>query len=189
MIGGTLEYLMSSLPNLSFRQTEETKGQVLSLLKKYAGNTAGTLSPLEILDSEAQKYLSASDFAIFQKISLNNIHEEAFRNHRSKVLTAFSNFIFELKDSLKKWRIAQKEGQKKAINHKFESITAEGTPLEKEIRMMKYQWDKLEELSIGHFADFDALVIYKMKLMILLRWWSFNVEKGMAHFTQITSNN
>jgi hypothetical protein len=189
MIGGTLEYLMSSLPNLSFQDTAEAKEQVLSLLHKYEGNAAEASKPIEILESEAQKYLPASKFAAFQKLRLNNIHAEEFRHHKSKVLAAFSTFNFELKDAIRKWRITQKDEKNKAVNRKVEQLIGEGTPLEKEIRIMKHQWDKLEELSIGHFADFDALAIYKMKLMILLRWWSFNAEKGMAHFTQLTSNN
>lgn len=187
MIGGTLEYLVSSLPNLSFQNLDEKKYQVLGLLQKYGDNTTGKLSPIEILDNEARKYLPASKFAVFQKINLKNIHRAEFRNYKSKVLTTFSSFTFELKKSINEWRISQDEEKKKPEKSKIGSIVGEGTPLEKEIRIMEYQWDKLEELSVGHFSDFDALLIYKIKLMILLRWWSFNVEKGMDHFIRITS--
>jgi hypothetical protein len=188
MIGGTFEYLMSSLPNLSFQNTEETKQGVLGLLQKYAGK-AVELSPVEILDSEAEKFLPTSAFYIFQKVSLKNIHEREFREHNSKVLSAFSKFTFELKKETKVWRKSQQEKEGKTVKNKLEEIIGEGTPLEKEIQIMKYQWNELEELSAGHFADVEALFTYKIKLMILLRWWSFKMEKGFEKFTQITTNN
>lgn len=189
MMADTLEYLMSSLPNLTFQNTDKVKHRVLSLLQKYAGNTAGELSPVEILDGEAQKFLPALKFSVFQKINLKNIHEAEFRENKSKVLFAFSTFTLGLKKEIKEWRTLQNESEKKAVKHKFENIIGEGTPLEKEIRIMRYQWEKLEELSAGHFADFEALVTYKIKLMILLRWWSFNMEKGMENFSRMTTNN
>ena len=189
MIGGTLEYLMSSLPDLSFRNSEEVKRGVIGLLEKYAGPAAERLSPLEILDDEAQKFLPASAFPVFQKINLGNIHEDEFRESKSKVLSAYATFTFELKKEIKAWRTSQNEGEKKAVKTKVEHLIGEGTPLEKEIRIMQYQWNKLEALSAGHFADFEALVTYKIKLMILLRWWSFNVKKGLVIFHQMTTNN
>jgi hypothetical protein len=33
-----------------------------------------------------------------------------------------------------------------------------------------YRWQKLEELGFGHFFDLDALVVYALKLMIVVRW-------------------
>ena len=32
------------------------------------------------------------------------------------------------------------------------------------------RWRKLEELSLGHYFDFDFLIIYALKLLIVLRW-------------------
>ena len=189
MIGGTLEYLMSSLPNLSFQNTDEAKQRVLGLLQKYAGNAATELRPVEILDSEAEKFLPASAFYVFQKINLKSIHQEEFHKNKSKVLSAFSKFTFELKNEIRAWRKPQHENEKKLAKNNIEKIIGEGTPLEKEIQIMKYQWNKLEDLSAGHFADIEALFAYKIKLIILLRWWSFNMEKGFEKFTRMTTNN
>lgn len=186
MIGGTLEYLMSSLPHLTFQHTEEARHQVIGLLEKYAGYLDKALSPVEILDGEARKFLPADAFAVFQKIHLNNIHEPEFQMDKSKVLSAYSTFTFQLKGDIKKWRTLPDESENKSIKNKVESIIGEGTPLEKEIQIMQHQWEKLNELSAGHFSDFEALVTYKIKLMLLLRWWSFNMEKGMEHYTNVT---
>jgi flagellar motor switch/type III secretory pathway protein FliN len=177
------------LPNLSFQNSEEAKSKVFGLLQKYAGITADEVSPVEILDSEAKKFLSASTFDFFQKINLRNIHDLEFQQSRSKVLSSFSKFTFDLKKEIKKLRIAQKEKEEKSSRNSLEQLMSQGTPLEKEIQIMKYQWEKLEELSIGHYADLEALITYKVKLMILLRWWSFHAEKGFENFTRMTTNN
>lgn len=187
MIGGTFEYLMSSLPDLSFQNTEEAKSKVLGLLEKYAGSTAEQLSAAEILDIEAEKFLPASMFDIFQKISLKNIHEPAFQKSKIRVLSAFSKLSFELKKAIKARRTSRNESEKTTTKDDLENIIGDGTPLEKEIQIMKYQWDRLEDFSAGHFSDMEALFAYKIKLLILMRWWSFNKQKGLAKFTQLTT--
>lgn len=188
MIGGTFEYLMSSLPNLVFQNTDETKRRVIGLLQKYAGVASDEINPAEILDSEAQKFLDPATFNIFQKINLRNIHELEFQKNKSTVLSTFSKFTFDLKEKIRQSRISQK-GNEKSSKGSLEKLIDQGTPLEKEIQIIKYQWEKLEELSVGHHADLEALITYKIKLMILLRWWSFNVEKGFEIFTRMTINN
>jgi hypothetical protein len=182
MTGGTLEYTISSLPNLAFQNTTEFKEQLLSLFQKYSGGKGGAPGPIEVLDQEACKFLPPAKYDLFQKIELRNIHESTFRQSRSRVLSRFSAFNLELKQQLAKWRKGEKP-EKSEIVH----LAAEGNPLVKEIRIMQYQWQQLEELSIGHFADFDALIIYKLKLLILLRWWSFHTEQGLSVFKQLTS--
>jgi hypothetical protein len=189
MIGGTLEYLMTSLPNLSFQDTDEAKTALFTLLKKYTGNTSKESSAVEMFEMEAEKYLSKSSFQNLQNLNLNQIHKTEFLNHKSRVVSEFAKFTHALKNEIRVWLTTQNESDKKAAKNRVEEIFGEGSPLEKEIRIMKYQWDKLEELSIGHFADIEALFTYKLKLMILLRWWSFNKEKGFNKFIQMTTNN
>jgi hypothetical protein len=42
--------------------------------------------------------------------------------------------------------------------------------LEAEKVLDQARWDFLEELNLGHYFDFDCLLIYGLKLMILERW-------------------
>jgi hypothetical protein len=42
--------------------------------------------------------------------------------------------------------------------------------LDTEKSLDAYRWQKLEELGFGHFFDFDALIVYALKLMIVARW-------------------
>ncbi len=187
MIGGTYEYLMSSLPDLQFQNTNEVKQEVTGLLQKYAGSVADQYDPVKILDIEAQKFLPVSRYRIFKKMNLKNIHNEDFQHIKSKVVSNFSRFSFELKTQLKAWRTAQNSDERKSVKNHLDHILSAGTPLEKEIQIMKYQWHKLEDLSAGHFSDVEALFTYKLKLLILLRWWSFDAQTGFEKFTRITT--
>ena len=189
MIGGSFEYLVSSLPSLPFQNTEEVKSRVIGLLQKYAGTTDHQIGPVEILDSEVQKFLPVSTFLIFQSISLKNIHELQFQQSNNTVLSTFSKFNFELKEQIMRFRISEEGNEKGSTKSSIEKIIGEGTPLDKEIQIMKYQWDKLEELSVGHYANLEALITYKIKLIILLRWWSFDAEKGFETFNRMITNN
>ena len=186
MIGGTYEYLISSLPNLSFQNNEETRQQVISTLRKYAGPANEELSLVEILNREAEKFLPTSVLNIFQTLNLRDIHKPRFQESRIKVLSAFSQYTSELKEEIKTWRTSQNENKNNAASKKVAQIIGEGTPLEKEINIMGHQWDTLEEISVGHLEDLEALFTYKIKLMILQRWWSFDTEKGLNKFILMT---
>lgn len=184
-MGSTYEYLMSSLPDLSFLNTEEAKKKVLGLLSKYVGAGAEGYTAAEMLDREAGKFLPTNAFATFQKLRLRNIHEAEFQQSRSKVLATFSAMTFALKKELKIWRIAKQEGR--SPSSRIAAIVGEGTPLEKEVRIIQYQWEQLEELTAGHYADIEAVFAYKLKLLLLERWWSFDTEQGWAKFSQLTT--
>ncbi len=43
-------------------------------------------------------------------------------------------------------------------------------PLEAEKILDEERWKKLDELCLGHYFDFDVLVVYGLKLLILERW-------------------
>ena len=189
MLAGNLEYVMSSLPNLSFQNTEELRTRVSTIFNKYnvTPKTSGNL--VSILDAEAVKFLSPKQFKIFQHIQLNNIHNEVFQQTKNSVLSAFSKFILHVKRELKAYRIARKSNEDTTkINYELLGDLSEN-PLEAEVQLLQQQWNKLEELSMEHYADFEALVLYKLKLLLLLRWWSFDPENGFEIFTQTINSN
>jgi len=45
--------------------------------------------------------------------------------------------------------------------------------LEAELILDRARWNKLEELTFGHFFDIDFLVVYGLKLLILEKWQRF----------------
>ncbi|MEM8848028.1 MAG: hypothetical protein AAGD17_13085 [Bacteroidota bacterium] len=186
---GNLEYLMASLPHLSFQDTEEERTKVLSLFLKYAGNSEDKEDVVIILMQEAQKFLSVMDYEIFQKVDLNTIHQETFQKSKNKVLSTFSKYMNALKIDLEKLRILRKNGEEPSdLNKQFLPLIP-GTPLEEEEQILKWQWNMLEELSIGHYSDFTALCLYKLKLSLLLRRWSFNEKIGFDHFLNLTQKD
>ncbi|MHA7831523.1 MAG: hypothetical protein ACX93O_10515 [Flagellimonas sp.] len=186
MIAGNLEYLMSSLPYLSLQDTEEVRSMVHSVLKKYADSSKGEKDTVAILDEEAQKFLNPKDYCLFQQIDLDTIHSENFKTHRNKVLAEFSTYLHNLKEGIQQLRILRKNSGEASIPKKPPLPLEPGNPLEEETQLIKWQWDKLEELSLGHYSDFGALAIYKLKLLLLERWWSFDQEQGFAIFLNAT---
>jgi hypothetical protein len=188
MIGGTYEYIINSLPDLSFHSTDETKQRVIGLLQKYAGNVGRDLSPVEILDNEAKKFLPEEAFYFFEKINLQNIHEPEFKLCKIKVLADYATFTFELKNEIKNLRTSAVGQEQKSSKNVMEQLVGEGTPLEKENHLLKYQWDRIDEISAGHLSDMEALFSYKIKLLLLLRRWSFNMEKGYENYIRTTTN-
>jgi hypothetical protein len=47
------------------------------------------------------------------------------------------------------------------------------------------RWRFLDELSVGHYFDIDALIIYAIKLLILERWERINTADG-SHMVETT---
>lgn len=186
MISGNLEYVISSLPYLSFNDSEEQQSRVFSILEKYYGSSVEEQDYISVLDKEAAKFLEPRAYGLFQQINLNNIHEEVFQQSGNKVLSKFSKSVFKLKTDLMALRRFRKTNSESPSikNSRFDAIPE--SPLEAEIHLIKLQWDYLETLSIGHYSDFSALVAYKLKFLLLLRWWSFNQKKGYDNFTTIS---
>ena len=56
-------------------------------------------------------------------------------------------------------------------------------PLEREKLVDKLRWERLEELSLGHDFDLDALIIYRCKLFIVNKYADFQAETGTVRFT------
>ncbi|MCF7929847.1 MAG: DUF2764 domain-containing protein [Spirochaetales bacterium] len=111
------------------------------------------------------------------------------------VLDSWLNWETELRNELIRQRNApfQTEGQ----NHIREADTVAGhpdrvrpaiqadTPLEGERILDQARWQFLDDLSVGHYFDLEALIIYYLQLKILNRWQQFTPEKGEEKFQQI----
>jgi hypothetical protein len=189
MIAGNLEYIMSSLPHLTFEDREEERFRVLSIFKKYALPGAEDDKPVVILDDLAMNYLSPSSFQKFRQIDLRSIHSEFFQKSKNSVLAAFSSYVLWLKSEIRQLRLSRKKSMEAPSVKNALLPLNPGDPLEEEVQLLKWQWNKLEDLSIGHYSDFEALCAYKLKLLILLQWWSFDQEKGFGYFLKITKND
>lgn len=176
MIPGDLEYLISSLPNVSFQNTEEAKRQVFTVFSRYNSRECSIDDIIPALNIEAGKFISGNELALFENISLYNITDDSFRKSTNSTVSEFAEFNYELRTRIKNLRENRRNA--KSGQSDDSGLLSPGNPLEEEVQLMKLQWNKLNELEIEHFADLSALVVYKLKLMILTRWWSFNAEQG-----------
>jgi hypothetical protein len=182
MLTGNLEYLISSLPNLSFSNSEATQHDVKGLFQKYASNVDADQDLVATLQDDASKYLSASDFKKFQSINLKNIHQKQFQDSSIEVVAQFSKFMYGLKSELKMFRENRKSEEPLGkINYEFIDDLP-NNPLQAEEYLLNLQWQKLDALSIGHYADLSALILYKLKLQVLQRLWQFDAKLGFKVF-------
>ncbi len=189
MIAGDLEYVLASLPHLSFEDGPELRSKVSSILKKYASPSVGNKNLVTILEDEADKFLDAHTSRLFREISLHKIHSIHFQESKNKLLGAFSKYVHDLKQQLIPLRMVRRNKEKLSDAEKQQLPIDLGSPLEEELQFMKLQWNKLETLTIGHHTDFTALIGYKLKLMLLLRWWSFDTERGFELFVQASKED
>ena len=68
-------------------------------------------------------------------------------------------------------------------------ILEQETPLKAEHFMNNALWTILEDLSVGHYFDIDYLTAYFLKLQILQRRASFQVEAGEQKLESILSGD
>ena len=184
MISTNLVFLINSLPYLTFEDSIEQKKRIQSTFQKYTGRSSSLdLSLITLLEKEAEKYLSPKQFLIFQTIELSHIHQEVFRDSKVKTIATFAQLMYRFKTALHQM---QKDEIPAEFPFLHQLYLMEGTPLEKEIQFMQLQWTQLEELGTDHHFDFAALIIYKLQLQILCRWWSFDEKIGFARFQAAT---
>ncbi|WP_133249973.1 hypothetical protein [Marinifilum breve] len=144
-------YLLSSLPSLSFDQHPPiTMEEFLSDAKAQLGS--GRFQKLESLD--------------FKEVDTFN-----------KDLKGFDKIMLQYRDDLKEIRKAKAENRTPGLMILSNDLVSKN-PLECEKSIMKWQWDELSSLEAGENFTFTEILIYKLKLQILSRLESFQVEKG-----------
>ncbi|MCW5518253.1 DUF2764 family protein [Aureitalea sp. L0-47] len=185
MITGNLEYVMCSLPYLSFRDAVEERHKVYSLFSKYANKPDNEMNLVAILDDEAEKFLRSGQFRLFKSIRLENIHLEIFQKSDLDVIADFSNYVFQQKKGVEQLRVGRRNGTDTGSSSDQILAINPGNPLEEEVHLLKLQWNYLEDISSGQYDNFGALIIYKLKLLLLIRWWGFDQKQGFENFLKI----
>ena len=186
MIAGDLEYVMTSLHHLFLKDTDRERSRVISIFQRYAGSEEKKENIITLFEEEMDKFLSAKESETLQQIRLQTVHQPIFQKSKIDVLRRFSIYCSRLKKDLYQLRTARKSGKEIATTLESIKDLEPGTPLEEEIQLIQWQWDKLEELMIGHYTDFEAVILFKLKLCVLLRWWSFDEQKGFERFLNLT---
>lgn len=186
MLAGNFEYLVSSLPLLKLSNSKSLKTGVASLLNGYAASTEISEDLDGLLTVEVEKFLRPKQRDYFRLVQLNTIHWTKFHNSPFSVISEFSQFMYSLKSELRQFRMTRKLDSSSAA--KAYELLPEPleNPLKAEKQLLQIQWQKLEDLSLDHFSDFSALLLYKLKLQLLERWWSFNREIGLKKLEDCT---
>ncbi|MFQ3579336.1 MAG: hypothetical protein SNJ71_04250, partial [Bacteroidales bacterium] len=179
---GNLEYLVCSLPLLQFSANEDIKRRTLQTFTFYYGKPVEQEQVLTVLNEICFPFLSQEQQSIFS--SLHYYDDTLICEIPTGVLNDYYTALDELKTKLMQFRIQRKNSKQT----KDESVLGlSGTPLEQEIQLMKLQWTLLDDIDTVDFASFEALCIYKLRLMILLRYWSFSEERGFTLLLESTN--
>ncbi|MCM8797027.1 MAG: DUF2764 domain-containing protein [Candidatus Omnitrophica bacterium] len=150
-------YLMSSLPSLQFGQKPPFSFERFLAL--------------------CSEFIPEPDSAVLRKLDLSYNPENFGKEILKKIIlfeTCLRNEIARIRAG--KRRIdASRYIRKEAVAdltlaHTLVSISRNTHPLETEKALDKLRWDFLEALSFGHYFDFEALLIYAYKLLILEKW-------------------
>jgi hypothetical protein len=62
---------------------------------------------------------------------------------------------------------------------------AQSNPLQSEEVLLRARWNKLEELEVAHYFDFQRLAVLYLKLQLLERKSRFDLESGKQRFEEI----
>jgi hypothetical protein len=189
MLNGNLEYVMTSLPNLSFDNSSSYQHEVSRLLISYTAESDDINDLILRLHKIARKYLTQGQYNFFKSLNLNEVHEAYYANSSYAVVSVFSEYMRQFKAQLRDYRVAKYAGA--SVTKKHYEIIGElpENPLDAEVMLLRLQWTTLEELSVGHYTDVSSLFLYKLKLQLLVRWWSFDTSKGFDVFLKTAKMN
>lgn len=144
-------YLMTSLPSLTF-------GQVPPI-------------SMDAFNEDAKSQLSAKHFKTLNLVDLHLL------NSKKGGLKSVAALVNDVKHDLAEVRNAKVQNR----TAKFERLpkaVLTGDPLQREEKIMKWQWEELDTMEAGKTFTLTEVVVYKLKLQILLRLHSFDKEKG-----------
>jgi len=152
------EYLMASLPALQFgaqppfdfnRFIEIVRGQIpekdLEVIRRLGGH----------MSYEEKTGQSALDSWLEFEVALRN---ELARIRASRIKTDAQKFL--RRDGL----------SDPALYHAAMHAHRIPSLIESEKFLDARRWQKLDELALGHYFDLEALAVYALKLVILIRW-------------------
>lgn len=74
------------------------------------------------------------------------------------------------------------------VERAAQDFSAIASPLERERMLDDLRWKRLEDLESGHIFDFDRLCVYKLKLMLRLKWSDRKKEPGEKNFSELVDH-
>jgi len=148
-------YLISSLPALSYGKTPPIS------LEEFRGM--------------AKNELSSRSFKVLDQVSIRAVDSKV---RKSKVKSVF-NMQLALLEDISEIRKSRTENRKAIPGHLPGSLL-EVNPLDREMQIMQWQWEKLDAIATGKSFTLAEVIVYKLKLQLLFRMNSFSIKRGEA---------
>ncbi len=156
--------------------------------------TFGKPSPitLEEFDALAEENLSKEKFAAIRSFSFPVPETDpADCSDCHRIFAAVRRFEHTLKLRIAKIRaerlerdsvVSDPEEYYSEIEYTLNSAVSCSDPVEREMIIDRVRWDFIEDMSMGHMIDFEALCIYRLKLQILAPYTGRTPENGIPRF-------
>lgn len=155
-------YLLCSLPSLNFRQ----------------------VPPISFDDfcNDSQKQLSKKHFRMLETVDLKEMDSD-----EEGKLKHFTDLYADLIGDLTEMRNAKAEKRPPRLAYLPQSVT-ELNPLEREKQIMRWQWERLDDIEVGNTFTLVNLFVYKLKLQILHRLHSLEPDRGRQVFESVIND-
>ncbi len=148
-----LVYLMCSLPSLSYGQSPPIT--------------------VDELHNEAKSQLSKKHFRLLQSLDIRKLGSSAIDGGPASIRQMFEELELDLNE------IRDARAQKRTPDPGFlPKNVGSVNPLEREKAIMHWQWEELDSIEAGKTFSVTELLVYKMRLQLLHRLHSFNIEEG-----------
>ncbi len=143
-------YLMTSLPSLSL----------------------GEAPPITIdeFNDDAKRELSSRHFKALQSVDIQKLEAKIGVKNISSLLETIKEDLSEVRTAKAQSRQAKPE---------LLPLNAfRGNPLEREMNIMQWQWEELQDIEAGKTFTLTEVLVYKLKLQLVERLYSFNKVRG-----------
>ncbi|RKD98733.1 hypothetical protein BXY64_3596 [Marinifilum flexuosum] len=150
-----LVYLMSSLPSLSFEE----------------------IPPISLseFNQDAKDQLSGKHFHIMESTDI----QMDISNTAESGSGAVNILLSEVYQDISELRKAKRHNRQAKLE-RLPILVTNGNPLVREKQIMHYLWEELDSIESGKRFSMTELMVYKLKLQILWRLNSFNIDAGAA---------
>lgn len=156
-------FLISSLPLLRFGVTPFlSSARFLELVAEQAGQAlAEQLAAVSLAPEELGRF-AAERFWYGMETHIRNYLLRA----RSQKTT-----------QVDRWRRPEKDVFP-SLDHQLHKALGAPNPLERERQLDAIRWELLDEPLIGENFSVDALVVYRLRLLIAEKWQAFSSDQG-----------
>lgn len=143
-------YLITSLPSLSLKEEPPIT------MDEFYG--------------DAKKQLSSRDFKILESVDIRNFDHTIGIKSISSLLESTRNDLSAFREARAQNRAARPQQMPESV--------FQGNPLEREVHIMQWQWQQLQDIESANTFNLTEVLVYKLKLQLVSRMHSFSREKG-----------